>query len=64
MNWHCLFDNWKKISLTIINSLIIIMALFMNTAGTWAAVVGLIDIFNDPDTGIERPFTCADNSIF
>lgn len=64
LNWHCLFDNWKKISLTIINSLIIIMALFMNTAGTWAAVVGLIDIFNDPDTGIERPFTCADNSIF
>jgi hypothetical protein len=26
--------------------------------------VGLINIFNDPDYEIERPFTCADNSIF
>lgn len=44
--------------------MIIIQALFMNSAGTWAAVTGLLDIFRDPDYAIERPFTCADNSIF
>ncbi|KAH6697331.1 amino acid transporter [Plectosphaerella plurivora] len=64
LNWHRLFANWKKIALTIVNALIILQALFMNTAGTWAAIVGLVDIFNDPEYAIERPFTCADNSIF
>ncbi|KAH8171260.1 transmembrane amino acid transporter protein [Sarocladium implicatum] len=64
LNWHQLFKNWKKISLTIVNALIIIQTLFMNSAGMWTAVTQLLDIFNDPEQTVEGAFTCADNSIF
>ena len=49
--------------LTIINALIILQTLFMNGAGLWTAITGLMDIFASED-GVQGVFSCADNSIF
>ncbi|KAL2204314.1 hypothetical protein CC79DRAFT_1336904 [Sarocladium strictum] len=64
LNWHQLFKGWKKTVLTIINILIIVQSLFMNSAGMYTAVTQLLDIFNDPNESVEGAFTCADNSLF
>jgi amino acid permease len=64
LNWHQLFKTWKKTSLTILNTLIIVQSLFMNSAGMYTAVTQLLDIFNDPNEEVEGAFTCADNSLF
>jgi len=57
------FSTPTKIALSVVNALIIIQALFMNGAGLWTAITGLMEIF-DGEGGIEGSFTCADNSIF
>ncbi|KLU89814.1 amino acid transporter [Magnaporthiopsis poae ATCC 64411] len=59
-----MLTGWRKISLTVVNALIIAMTLFMNSAGLWSAAMGLQDVFNNPENSINAPFTCADNSIF
>lgn len=64
LNKGRMLDGWKKTSLTVINALIIVQALFMNGAGLWTAITGLMDIFNNDEGEIKGVFTCADNSIF
>jgi hypothetical protein len=32
--------------------------------GLYTSLKALIDIFNDPNSTLNGPFTCADNSIF
>ncbi|KAL8336529.1 hypothetical protein RB601_000376 [Gaeumannomyces tritici] len=55
---------WRRISLTVVNALIIVMTLFMNSVGLWSAAMGLQEVFDNPENNINAPFTCADNSIF
>lgn len=64
LNKGQMLNGWKKKSLTVINALIIVQALFMNGAGLWTAISGLLDIFNNEEGEIKGVFTCADNSIF
>lgn len=64
LNWNQMFSNWKKISLVMLNILILCITLFMNTAGMYASIDSLLKIFADPDNEVNGPFTCADNSIF
>lgn len=64
MNWDLMFKGWKKVCLTIINFLIILMSLCMNSAGLWAAITGLIDIYQNENNKIKGSFTCANNGIF
>ena len=53
---------WDKFLLIPVNAIIICCALFMNGAGMWVSVVGLREVFSQPN--VEGPFTCADNSLF
>lgn len=62
-NWEEKFAR-KNIPLAVVNALLILQALFMNGAGLWASITGLIDIFNDGGDGINGSFTCGDNSVF
>ncbi|KAL8281664.1 hypothetical protein RB600_005206 [Gaeumannomyces tritici] len=55
---------WRRISLPVVNALIIVMTLFMNSAGLWSTAMGLQEVFDNPEDNINAPFTCADNSIF
>ncbi|CRK44365.1 N amino acid transport system protein like [Verticillium longisporum] len=64
LNRGQMFANWRKISLFVLNVLIIIMSLFMNSAGMWAAIMGLLDVFNNEENEILGPFTCANNALF
>lgn len=64
LNQGRLLSSRRKMCLTVVNVLIIVQTLFMNGAGLWAAITGLVDIFNDPGVKIRGAFTCADNSIF
>lgn len=61
MNKGQYFRDWKKISLTIVNALLIIMSLFMNAAGLWASITELLDIFNS-SSGVRGVFSCGDNA--
>ncbi|PHH65581.1 hypothetical protein CDD81_2016 [Ophiocordyceps australis] len=62
-NWHVKFKG-RNAWFALVNALLILQALFMNGVGLWAALRGLIDIFNDKSNKIGGAFTCADNSIF
>lgn len=64
MNWHCQFQDWKKISLSALNWGLVVIAAFLNVCGMWAAISSLVDLFNDPESTVRGPFTCADNSLF
>jgi len=64
MNWGGLFLNWRKATLSVLNFLIICMALFMNVGGLYAAISGLLDIYENDGNGIRGSFTCANNAIF
>ncbi|CEJ80598.1 hypothetical protein VHEMI00773 [[Torrubiella] hemipterigena] len=61
-NWDEKFQR-KNIPLAIVNALLILQALFMNGAGLWAAIQGLLNIFAS-ENGVKGSFTCADNSVF
>lgn len=64
LNKNNLFMNWKKTCLTVLNSLLIIMSLFMNAAGLWASITELLDIFNGDDSAVRGVFSCASNGQF
>lgn len=64
LNWGHLFTNWKKTTLTIINCAIMAWTVFLMVGGLYTSLKALIDIFNDPNSDLNGPFTCADNSIF
>lgn len=54
---------WKKISLAVLNVLILFIVLFMNTGGMYASIANMLDIFNDPNSSVSGSFSCADNSL-
>lgn len=54
---------WKKISLALLNVFILFIVLFMNTGGMYASIANMLDIFNDPNSSVSSPFSCADNSL-
>ena len=60
--WDRQFSNWKMTSLALISYGLILLALFLNTAGMWASITSLIKLFNS--SSVHGPFTCADNSLF
>ncbi|KAJ4185853.1 hypothetical protein NW755_008305 [Fusarium falciforme] len=62
-NWDVKFSNWRKISLSIVNVLIICATLFLNAGGLWAAITELMDLFDKGD-GIGGVFSCGNNAIF
>lgn len=64
LNRGRLLSTWRKTALTAVNTLLIMLTLFMNAAGLWAATTTLMDIFEKGEGGIKGPFTCADNSLF
>ncbi|KAK7415430.1 hypothetical protein QQX98_005881 [Neonectria punicea] len=63
-NWNDLFRSPKQIALTVANSLLIIMSLFMNGAGLWSSVTELLDLFNADDSSIRGVFSCGSNAQF
>lgn len=64
LNWHCLFRDWKKIALTVINALLIVQSIFMNAGGLWSSITDLLDKFNSEDSDVRGVFSCGDNSVF
>lgn len=64
LNWNVQFSNWRKTSMAILNWTIVLLTLFMNGAGLWAAIDQLIAAFSDPASPVNGPFTCADNSVW
>ena len=57
-------QGWKKAGLTVLNVVILGIALLMNSGGMYAAVVELVGIFKDPTIAVSGAFSCADNGIF
>ena len=64
LNWESQWSSPRKKVLAAVNYAIILMTLFLNAGGLYTSLKALIDIFNDPDTTLNGPFTCGDNSIF
>ncbi|KAJ2901458.1 uncharacterized protein MKZ38_001846 [Zalerion maritima] len=66
LNWpdKQFLKGWKKIGLTVLNVFIICLAVFMNSAGLYAAISDLMEIYDSSKNKIRGPFTCADNGIF
>ncbi|KAM5341201.1 hypothetical protein ACJ41O_015310 [Fusarium nematophilum] len=64
LNKDCLFRDWKKASLTVLNAFLIIISLFMNAAGLWASITELLDLFDAEDSSIRGVFSCGNNAQF
>jgi hypothetical protein len=64
LNWGQQFSTPRKSCLAVFNWAIMAFTLFLNAGGLYASLTALIDIFNDPNSGLNGPFTCGDNSIF
>lgn len=64
LNWKRQFSSKRMIAMSVLNWGLVLMGLFLNTAGMYASIDSLITLFNDPDNNVDGPFTCADNSIF
>ncbi|UPK95309.1 hypothetical protein LCI18_006244 [Fusarium solani-melongenae] len=63
LNWGNLTKDWKKITLSIINGLLIVQSVFMNAAGLWSSISELIAIFDDDKSSVRGAFSCGDNSV-
>lgn len=64
LNWKVQFSTRRKMALACVNYAILGMTLFLNVGGLYTSLKALIDVFNDPESTLNGPFTCADNSIF
>lgn len=64
LNWKRQFSNKSMIAMAGLNWGLVLMGAFLNTAGMYASIDSLITLFHDPDSTVDGPFTCADNSIF
>lgn len=62
LNQGKLFKDWKTISLTVVNTLIIIMSLFMNAGGLWSSVTELLDLFESDSSAVRGAFSCGSNA--
>jgi hypothetical protein len=64
LNWHQKHSTRRKLALAIVNYSILCMTVFLMVGGLYTSLKALMDIFHDPDSTLNGPFTCADNSIF
>lgn len=64
LNWKSQWSTGRKSVLTVVNYAILLMTVFLNVGGLYTSLKALIDIFNDPNTSLNGPFTCGDNSLF
>jgi len=64
LNWKRQFSSKKMIAMACLNWGLVAMGAFLNTAGMYASIDSLITLFNDPDSNVDGPFSCADNSLF
>ncbi|KAJ5116035.1 hypothetical protein N7456_000383 [Penicillium angulare] len=64
LNWKEQFSSKRMIALACLSWGLVIMGAFLNTSGIYASIDSLVDLFNNPDSGVDGPFTCADNSVF
>ncbi|KAK7212128.1 hypothetical protein V2G26_019306 [Clonostachys chloroleuca] len=55
------FSTWKKRGLFCLNVSLIVLSLFMNSAGLWASISELLDAFKT-GSGVRGCFDCGDNS--
>jgi hypothetical protein len=62
--WKTKLSSPKMIALTVLNIGIVFMTVFLMVGGLYTSLSALLEIFNDPDSTLNGPFTCADNSIF
>lgn len=63
MNKGEYFSNWKQISLLCFHIGLIVLTLFLNSAGLWSSISELLDSF-ESETGVRGAFDCGDNSAF
>lgn len=65
LNWKTQFRrSWRHATIAVLNWLLLICGIFLNVCGMWASISTLVNLFNDPDSGVPGPWTCADNSLF
>ncbi|KAF4875322.1 N amino acid transport system protein [Colletotrichum siamense] len=64
LNWKRQFSSKRMIALSCLNWGLVFMGAFLNTAGMYASVDTLVKLFSDPESTINGPFSCADNSLF
>ncbi len=64
LNWGNQFKDWKMTVKSLLNWLLVLAGAFLNVAGMWAAIDTLVKLFNNPNSTVRGPFTCADNSLF
>ena len=64
LNWKQQWSTPRKIALACLNYAILLMTVFLNVGGLYTSLKALLDTFNDPNSTLNGPFTCADNSIF
>ncbi|CAH0054562.1 unnamed protein product [Clonostachys solani] len=64
LNWKRQFSSPAMIALSCLNWGLVLMGVFLNTAGMYASIDSLITLFRDPKSTVSGPFTCADNSLF
>ncbi|CAN9095429.1 unnamed protein product [Alternaria sp. RS040] len=64
LNWKTQWSSSQKKALAVVNYGIMLMTIFLMVGGLYTSLKALIDIYNDPDSTLNGPFTCADNSIF
>jgi hypothetical protein len=62
--WKSKLSSPGMIALTVLNIGIVFMTVFLMVGGLYTSLSALLEIFNDPDSTLNGPFTCADNSIF
>ncbi|KAM0227362.1 hypothetical protein ACHAPO_011609 [Fusarium lateritium] len=59
-----MFDTWRRLILFGINVTLLLFTLLINSAGLWASITELLDIYNDPNASVQGAFDCGDNSLF
>jgi hypothetical protein len=64
LNWKVKYSSPRKIMLTVLNCGSIVMTVFLMIGGLYTSLKALLAIYQDPDSTLNGPFTCADNSIF
>lgn len=62
LNWRSRdFRDWKWVVKASWSLFIIVVGIFMTVAGTYGAIIGIIDSLRE--NGGSKPWTCADNSV-
>jgi hypothetical protein len=64
LNWKTQWESPRKIAVACLNYAIMMMTIFLMIGGLYTSLKALMDIYNDPNSTLNGPFTCADNSLF